>query len=54
MVGDRLDTDIVFGTDNGLQTVLTLSGVTSESKLLSDANKIRPEYYVDSIADFFL
>ena len=54
MVGDRLDTDIVFGTDNGLQTILTLSGVTTESKLLSEGNKIRPEYYVDSIADFFV
>jgi hypothetical protein len=27
--------------------------VTTETKLLSDANKIRPEYYVDSIVDFF-
>jgi len=53
MVGDRLDTDVLFGTDNGLQTVLTLSGVTSEDKLLSSSNKIRPEYYVDSIVDFF-
>jgi 4-nitrophenyl phosphatase/phosphoglycolate phosphatase len=53
MVGDRLDTDILFGTDNGLQTCLTLSGVTKEEKLLSDANKIRPDCYVNSIADFF-
>jgi 4-nitrophenyl phosphatase/phosphoglycolate phosphatase len=53
MVGDRLDTDIVFGADNGLSTVLTLSGVTSEKKLLSEENKIKPEYYVNSIADFF-
>ena len=53
MVGDRLDTDVLFGSDNGLQTVLTLSGVTDEETLLSDSNKIRPEYYVDSIADFF-
>ena len=53
MVGDRLDTDIVFGLDNGLQTVLTLSGVTTKDKLMSDGNEIRPEYYVDSIADFF-
>eukprot|EP01038_Epipyxis_sp_PR26KG_P011213 gene11213-15044_t len=53
MVGDRLDTDVLFGTDNGLQTVLTLSGVTTETKLLSDSNTIRPQYYVDSIADFF-
>ena len=50
MVGDRLDTDVLFGSDNGLQTVLTLSGVTDEETLLSEKNKIRPEYYVDSIS----
>lgn len=54
MVGDRLDTDVLFGTDNGLKTVLTLSGVTSESKLLSKENKIIPDFYVNSIADFFV
>lgn len=53
MVGDRLDTDILFGTDNGLSTVLTLSGVTTKDKLLSDNNKIKPDFYVDSIVDFF-
>ena len=53
MVGDRLDTDVLFGTDNGLETCLTLSGVTSESKLLDESNQIRPSFYVDSIADFF-
>jgi 4-nitrophenyl phosphatase/phosphoglycolate phosphatase len=52
MVGDRLDTDVLFGTDNGLQTVLTLSGVTTVEKLLSPANSIKPEYYVDTIVDF--
>lgn len=54
MVGDRLDTDILFGLENDMQTILTLSGVTSEEKLLSDGNKIKPEYYVDSIKDFFV
>lgn len=52
MVGDRLDTDILFGADNGLKTCLTLSGVTSESKLLSPENSIKPDFYVDSIADY--
>jgi len=53
MVGDRLDTDVLFGTNNGLQSVLVLSGVTSEEKLLSEENKITPDYYCDSIVDFF-
>lgn len=54
MVGDRLDTDILFGTDNGLKSLLVLSGVTSEEKLLSEENKITPDYYADSIVDFFM
>lgn len=54
MVGDRLDTDIVFGADNGLKTVLVLSGVTSEEKLLSQENTITPDYYTDTINDFFV
>ena len=53
MVGDRLDTDILFGSDNGLSTILTLSGVTTQEKLLSPSNKIKPNFYVNSIADFF-
>ncbi|KAG8458839.1 hypothetical protein KFE25_005266 [Diacronema lutheri] len=52
MVGDRLDTDILFGRDNGLRTCLTLSGVTTEAKLLSQENQIAPDYYVGSIAEF--
>lgn len=52
MVGDRLDTDILFGKDNGLSSVLTLTGVTTKDKLLSPENSIHPDFYVDSIADF--
>lgn len=54
MVGDRLDTDVLFGTDNGLKSVLVLSGVTTEEKLLSPGNAIIPDFYADSINDFFL
>ena len=54
MVGDRLDTDVLFGTDNGLRTLLVLSGVTTEEKLLSPENTITPDYYADSINDFFM
>ena len=53
MVGDRLDTDVLFGKDNGLQSCLVLSGVTSEEKLLSDANTIAPDVYCDDITKFF-
>jgi len=53
MVGDRLDTDILFGTDNGLKSILVLSGVTTEEKLLSPENVITPDYYADSINEFF-
>jgi len=53
MIGDRLDTDIVFGRDNGLKTCLVLSGVTSEEKLLSPDNKVAPDFYCDSIKDFY-
>ena len=52
MVGDRLDTDILFGANNGLLSCLTLSGVTTEAKLLSPENAIKPDYYVGSIAEF--
>lgn len=51
MVGDRLDTDVLFGQRNGLQTILTLTGVTTKEKLFSPDNSIRPTYYADSVAD---
>mmetsp|Transcript_46680 Transcript_46680/g.111136 ORF Transcript_46680/g.111136 Transcript_46680/m.111136 type:complete len:377 (-) Transcript_46680:73-1203(-) len=53
MVGDRLDTDVVFGNSNGCKSVLVYSGVTTEEKYFSPDNKIKANYYVDSIADFF-
>lgn len=52
MVGDRLDTDMLFGLDNGLRTCLTLSGVTTEEQVLGKDNHIIPEFYVDSVAEF--
>ena len=54
MVGDRLDTDVLFGTDNGLKSVLVLSGVTSEEKLLSPENSIAPDFYAETINDFLI
>ena len=51
MVGDRLDTDIMFGIDGGLRTLLVLSGVTSETELQSESNSIHPDHYTSKLAD---
>jgi len=58
MVGDRLDTDIMFGSNCGLKTLLTLTGVstvadvqTHEKSGCPERQGMVPDYYVDSIAD---
>ncbi|XP_068664936.1 phosphoglycolate phosphatase 1A, chloroplastic-like [Aristolochia californica] len=52
MVGDKLDTDILFGQNGGCKTLLVLSGVTTLSKLQNPDNAIQPDYYTSKIADF--
>lgn len=52
-MGDRLDTDIVFGNSNGALSCLVFSGVTTEEKYSGPDNKIKANYYCNSIADFF-
>lgn len=49
MVGDRLDTDILFGQAGGMQTLLVLSGVTQEATLHDKANTIFPDHYALSL-----
>ena len=49
MVGDRLYTDILFGINNGYQSVLVLSGETSVEML--NASGIKPSFVFDSIRD---
>uniref|UniRef100_A0A803M1H2 Phosphoglycolate phosphatase n=1 Tax=Chenopodium quinoa TaxID=63459 RepID=A0A803M1H2_CHEQI len=51
MVGDRLDTDILFGQSAGCKTLLVLSGVTSLPALQDSANNIVPDYYTDKVSD---
>eukprot|EP00955_Chlamydomonas_euryale_P097514 365082-Chlamydomonas_euryale.AAC.9 len=50
MVGDRLDTDILFGKNGGLRTALVLSGVTDEATLLSPENKVSPDVYMPQLS----
>jgi len=51
MFGDRLDTDIQFGKNCGLKTVLTLTGVTSENQLSNSS--IQPDLVIRDFGDLF-
>ncbi|XP_066521167.1 glycerol-3-phosphate phosphatase [Hoplias malabaricus] len=58
MVGDRLDTDIMLGSNCGLKTLLTLTGVSTladaeahQRSSCPERQKMVPDYYVDSIAE---
>eukprot|EP00053_Salpingoeca_punica_P011567 m.103019 g.103019 ORF g.103019 m.103019 type:complete len:299 (-) comp15707_c2_seq1:273-1169(-) len=51
MVGDRLDTDILFGKRNGLKACLTLSGVTDLQMLKEADAEMQPDVVIESIAD---
>lgn len=52
MVGDRLDTDILFGQNGGCKTLLVLSGVTTLPMLQNPNNSIQPDFYTNKISDF--
>jgi ribonucleotide monophosphatase NagD (HAD superfamily) len=51
MVGDRLDTDILFGQNGSCRTLLVLSGVTSLDALQSPENSIQPDAYINQLSD---
>ena len=48
MIGDRMDTDILAGTTSGMDTILVLSGVTTESEV--ERFPYRPTYVRESVA----
>ena len=51
MVGDRLDTDILFGKNGGVGTLLVLTGVTSNEDLVNvQADRI-PDFVTVSLGD---
>ena len=49
IVGDRMDTDIIAGTESGLETVLVLSGVTSREDLKRYA--YCPRHVLEGVGD---
>ncbi|XP_030968123.1 phosphoglycolate phosphatase 2 [Quercus lobata] len=51
MVGDRLDTDVLFGKNAGCKTLLVFSGVTSHSTLHDPSNSIEPDYCTNKLSD---
>lgn len=59
MIGDRLETDVLFGSNCGLITVLTLTGVSTLEEALAyrDGQEPQqkdcvPDYVMESVADF--
>jgi len=52
MVGDRLNTDIMFGQGGGLSTLLVLTGITKLAEITGpNPSQIVPEYVTESLGD---
>jgi len=52
MIGDRMDTDIIGGTESGLDTILVLTGVTRREEV--ERFPYRPTFVVESVAEIEL
>jgi len=56
MVGDRLDTDILFGNKGGLSsTMLVLTGISSldDVEKLNEEDPLRPTCYISSLGELW-
>ena len=49
MIGDRINTDVLFGKVSGIDTLLVLSGASQKTDMAT--SDIKPTYYTNSIAD---
>lgn len=53
MIGDRLNTDMKFGRDGGLDTLLVLTGIETEETLKQLDTASAPTYYATRIGDIY-
>ncbi|ORX87172.1 4-nitrophenylphosphatase [Basidiobolus meristosporus CBS 931.73] len=53
MVGDRLNTDILFGINGGLKTLLVLTGISKEHEILDQDQPIKPDFYANALGDLY-
>lgn len=51
IIGDRMDTDIVAGIESEIDTILVLSGVTSQNSIKKYA--YRPKYVLNGVGEIF-
>ncbi|KAG0336037.1 hypothetical protein BG000_006994 [Podila horticola] len=51
MVGDRLDTDIDFGAQGGIATLMVLTGVSTEREALDPEQPIKPTFIIQSFGE---
>ncbi|KAG0202251.1 hypothetical protein BGX33_009807 [Mortierella sp. NVP41] len=52
MVGDRLDTDIDFGAQGNIATLMVLTGVSTEEEAMDPNQPIKPTYIIKSFGEF--
>ncbi|EGV65003.1 4-nitrophenylphosphatase [Yamadazyma tenuis] len=53
MIGDRLNTDMKFGRLGGLDTLLVLTGIETEERVLSQPDDEAPTYYMSKLGDVY-
>lgn len=53
MIGDRINTDMKFGRDGGLDTLLVLTGIETEERVLSLDPSTAPTYYANKLGDLY-
>ena len=49
MIGDRLETDVLMGVENGMGAALTLTGATSRAE--AENSNIKPDYILETLGD---